>query len=183
MKISFTKEQLQAIRAPLEPSLVLAGAGTGKTSVMAERAIWLIENENISPNEILGLTFTNKAALELKTRIKNKLAKKVEFLEPTVSTYHSFALDILRDYGLSIGVDSDLQLISETSRISLAYQTLLNTDFEINYLETSPRRIAQQIVLLDNQMSEHNLEKTQIIEYSNKLFTEILETKPRVEFI
>ena len=183
MKISFTKEQLQAIRAPLEPSLVLAGAGTGKTSVMAERAIWLIENENISPNEILGLTFTNKAALELKTRIKNKLTKKVEFLEPTVSTYHSFALDILRDYGLSIGVDSDLQLISETSRISLAYQTLLNTDFEINYLETSPRRIAQQIVLLDNQMAEHNLEKTQIIEYSNKLFTEILETKPRVDLI
>ena len=183
MKISFTKEQLQAIRAPLEPSLVLAGAGTGKTSVMAERAIWLIENENISPNEILGLTFTNKAALELKTRIKNKLTKKVEFLEPTVSTYHSFALDILRDYGLSIGVDSDLQLISETSRISLAYQTLLNTDFEINYLDTSPRRIAQQIVLLDNQMSEHNLEKIQIIEYSNKLFTEILETKPRVDLI
>ncbi|MFM7139285.1 MAG: ATP-dependent helicase, partial [Actinomycetes bacterium] len=183
MKISFTKEQLQAIRAPLEPSLVLAGAGTGKTSVMAERAIWLIENENISPNEILGLTFTNKAALELKTRIKNKLAKKVEFLEPTVSTYHSFALDILRDYGLSIGVDSDLQLISETSRISLAYQTLLNTDFEINHLDTSPRRIAQQIVLLDNQMSEHNLEKTQIIEYSNKLFTEILETKPRVDLL
>lgn len=183
MKISFTKEQLQAIRAPLEPSLVLAGAGTGKTSVMAERAIWLIDNEDILPSEILGLTFTNKAALELKNRIKNKLIKKDEYLEPSVSTYHSFALDILKDYGLSIGIDSDLQIISETSRISLAYQTLLNTNFEIKHLETSARRIAQQIVLLDNQMSEHNLEKSQIIEYSNKLFTEILQTKPRVDLI
>ena len=121
MKISFTKEQLKAIRAPLEPALVLAGAGTGKTSVMAERAIWLIENENISPGEILGLTFTNKAAFELKTRIKDKLTNKNDFLEPTISTYHSFALEILREYGLSIGIDSDLQMISETSRISLAF--------------------------------------------------------------
>ena len=144
MKISFTKEQLQAIRAPLEPSLVLAGAGTGKTSVMAERAIWLIDNEDILPSEILGLTFTNKAALELKNRIKNKLIKKDEYLEPSVSTYHSFALDILKDYGLSIGIDSDLQIISETSRISLAYQTLLNTNFEIKHLETSARRIANK---------------------------------------
>ncbi len=183
MKISFTKEQLLAIRAPLEPSLVLAGAGTGKTSVMSERAIWLIENENISPNEILGLTFTNKAALELKNRIKNRLLNKDEFMEPTVSTYHSFALDILRDHGLSIGIDSDLQMISETSRISLAYQTLLNTNFEIKYLENSPRRIAQQIIQLDNQMSEHNLDKSQIIDYSNKLFTEISQTKPRVDLI
>ena len=183
MKISFTKEQLMAIRAPLEPSLVLAGAGTGKTSVMAERAIWLIENENILPSEILGLTFTNKASLELKARIKNKLTKNEDFLEPKVSTYHSFALDILRDYGLSIGIDSDLQLISETSRISLAYQTLVNTNLEIKYLESSPRRIAQQIVSLDNQMSEHNLNKSTIIEYSNKLFTEIQQTKPRVDLL
>ena len=181
MKISFTKEQLKAIRAPLEPALVLAGAGTGKTSVMAERAIWLIENENISPSEILGLTFTNKAAFELKTRIKDKLTNKNDFLEPTISTYHSFALEILREYGLSIGIDSDLQMISETSRISLAFQTLLETKQNIKYLETSPKRIAQQIVLLDNQMSEHNLEKSEIIQYSEQIFGEILATKPRVE--
>ncbi len=181
MKIPFTKEQLHAIRSALEPSLVLAGAGTGKTSVMAERAIWLIENEQIMPNEILGLTFTNKAALELKNRIKSKLSRTNQLLDPTVSTYHSFALQILRDYGLSIGIDSNLQLISETSRISLAYQTLLKSKLEIKHLDSTPRRISQLIVLLDSQMSEHNLAKQQIIEYSNKLFSEILATKPRQE--
>ena len=165
MKVNLTSQQLEAIRSPLEPSLVLAGAGTGKTSVMAERVLWLIDKEKIEPNQILGLTFTNKAAIELRNRIRENLKKKIDYsLEPEVLTYHSFALRILNDYGLLIGLDSDLIPVSETTRVSLAYKTVINTKINLNFLDKSPKRIAQQIILLDNQMSEHDLDLEKIIQ-------------------
>ena len=77
--MSLTPEQIKAITAPLEPALVIAGAGTGKTSVMAERVLWLIEEAKIEPEEILGLTFTNKAAQELRTRVRETLSTSERF--------------------------------------------------------------------------------------------------------
>ena len=74
-KLNLTPEQLKAISAPLEPALVIAGAGTGKTSVMAERVLWLVSEAGIDPAEILGLTFTNKAAQELRIRVRETLNK------------------------------------------------------------------------------------------------------------
>lgn len=178
MKVNLTSQQLEAIRSPLEPSLVLAGAGTGKTSVMAERVLWLIDKEKIEPNQILGLTFTNKAAIELRNRIRENLKKKIDYsLEPEVLTYHSFALRILNDYGLLIGLDSDLIPVSETTRVSLAYKTVINTKINLNFLDKSPKRIAQQIILLDNQMSEHDLDLEKIIQNAKELKNEIYLSK------
>ena len=178
MKVNLTSQQLEAIRSPLEPSLVLAGAGTGKTSVMAERVLWLIDKEKIEPNQILGLTFTNKAAIELRNRIRENLKKKIDYtLEPEVLTYHSFALRILNDFGLLIGLDSDLIPVSETTRASLAYKTVINTKINLNFLDKSPKRIAQQIILLDNQMSEHDLDLEKIIQNAKELKNEIYLSK------
>src|SRR5207253_4315671 len=91
--IDFTDEQLAAATAPLEPGLVVAGAGSGKTSVMAARVVWLVGTEQVAPDRVLGLTFTNKAAAELATRIRATLAKAGltgdDSGEPVVSTYHA----------------------------------------------------------------------------------------------
>ena len=63
--ISFSDQQLEAITAPLEPGVIIAGAGSGKTTVMAARVVWLVGTGAVRPEEVLGLTFTRKAAAEL----------------------------------------------------------------------------------------------------------------------
>ena len=64
---TFSPQQLAAITAPLEPAVVIAGAGSGKTTVMAARVVWLVATGRVAPDEILGLTFTTKATAELQT--------------------------------------------------------------------------------------------------------------------
>jgi DNA helicase-2/ATP-dependent DNA helicase PcrA len=181
-QVNLTNEQTAAIQSGLEPSLVLAGAGTGKTSVMAQRVLWLVQNQNIEASQILGLTFTNKAAFELKTRIRDTLNKNIEdydFVEPNVSTYHSFALQILNDHGLLIGVESDLKPVNETTRVSLAYQVVLNTKNKPINLDIAPRNIAKQLLILDNQMAEHDLSLHQVIENSHEILEIVAQTNPR----
>ncbi len=68
--IPFTDEQLAAASAPLEPGLVVAGAGSGKTETMAARVVWLVANGHVTPDRVLGLTFTRKAAAELGVRVR-----------------------------------------------------------------------------------------------------------------
>ena len=73
-----TPEQVAVIEAPLEPLLVVAGAGAGKTETMASRVVWLVANGSAAPNEVLGLTFTRQAAQPLKRRIRRRLAQLAE---------------------------------------------------------------------------------------------------------
>ncbi|MGZ6840149.1 MAG: UvrD-helicase domain-containing protein, partial [Frankiaceae bacterium] len=70
LRVPFTTEQLRAATAPMEPAVIVAGAGSGKTAVMAARVVWLVVTGQVSPSAVLGLTFTNKAAAELSSRIR-----------------------------------------------------------------------------------------------------------------
>jgi DNA helicase-2/ATP-dependent DNA helicase PcrA len=110
--IPFTDEQLAAATAPLEPGLVVAGAGSGKTSVMAARVVWLVGTGQVEPDRVLGLTFTNKAAAELAGRIRTALSAAGVAPtagdqpydddgpgEPVVSTYHAFAGRLVTEHG------------------------------------------------------------------------------------
>ncbi|WP_262426028.1 UvrD-helicase domain-containing protein [Brachybacterium sp. Z12] len=77
-----TTEQTRVIEAPLAPMLVVAGAGSGKTETMASRVVWLIANGIVEPRQVLGLTFTRKAAHELAERISARLASSPERCAP-----------------------------------------------------------------------------------------------------
>ena len=70
---TFSDQQFAAITAPLEPAVVIAGAGSGKTTVMAARVVWLVATGRVAPGEVLGLTFTTKATAELAKRIRDNL--------------------------------------------------------------------------------------------------------------
>ena len=119
-----TSEQSAIISSSLTPRLVIAGAGSGKTATMADRVVWLVANGWVRPEEVLGVTFTRKAAGELASRIRSKLATLqrvaaeddgsigfpadllgADDLEPRVSTYHSYASGIVSDYGLRLGIE------------------------------------------------------------------------------
>ena len=138
----FSPQQFAAITAPLEPAVVIAGAGSGKTTVMAARVVWLVATGRVAPAEILGLTFTTKATAELATRVRERLVEAgllpargerrtpvdeagnpldvEEVEEPTVATYHSYAANLLTEHGLRIGHEPDTRLIADASRYQLA---------------------------------------------------------------
>src|SRR5947209_14449853 len=107
--VDFTDDQLAIATHDLCPQLVVAGAGSGKTTVMAARVVHAVAYQGVAPGRILGLTFTNKAASELAVRVRASLAKlpkpHPDFGEdnvgvidddlPTVATYHSYAAGIV----------------------------------------------------------------------------------------
>lgn len=133
-KISQTPEQRAVVSAdPSSDVLVVAGAGSGKTYTMTQRIIELITKHGIRPDSILGLTFTNKAAKELQTRVISAVTQRVraeapsgsasvEALtsHPTVLTYDAFFQQIVRQYGLLIGVEQSVMPLSDAGRYELA---------------------------------------------------------------
>lgn len=113
--IVHSPEQQAIIGAPLRSLRVAAGAGTGKTHVVAARVAALILDHGIEPEEILGITFTNKAAEELADRIRAMLGVSLDQdREITVHTYHGFAADLLREFGALVGVERSAQVVTPT---------------------------------------------------------------------
>jgi DNA helicase II / ATP-dependent DNA helicase PcrA len=110
-----TSEQSAVISEPLGSFRVAAGAGTGKTTTMAMRVVALVERHGIEPEQILGITFTNKAAGELAERISGSLTETLEpGREVEVHTYHGFAAQILREFGALVGIERDTKLVTPT---------------------------------------------------------------------
>ncbi len=109
--IPFSDQQLAAITAPLEPAVIIAGAGSGKTTVMAARVVWLVGTGQVRPEEVLGLTFTRKAAAELSARVRAALVRADvlnndgvdEAGEQVVMTYDAFAARLVSEHGMRIG--------------------------------------------------------------------------------
>ena len=125
-----TAQQVAIIESPLAPALVVAGAGSGKTETMANRVLWLLANGQVRPGEVLGLTFTRKAAGELSARIRERIAQlsataccrasTTTSIRPSVATYNSFANTIYRDNAMLIGREPDGAVLGEASAWQLA---------------------------------------------------------------
>lgn len=154
----FSERQLAAITSPLEPSVVMAGAGSGKTSVMAARIVWLVANQLIEPEQVLGLTFTNKAAGEFRARVRQSLSQldiAPTFADAaTITTYHAFAQQLLRDDGIRIGLEPEVQLLSDVRREQLALTVVRNPRIDIRRLKTFSKSIVTQMLKLDDVLSD-----------------------------
>jgi DNA helicase-2/ATP-dependent DNA helicase PcrA len=122
-------EQLRAVTHGEGPLLIVAGAGTGKTSVIARRIAWLIESGKARPEEILALTFTEKAASELEERIDHLLP--IGYVELWALTFHGFGERALRERGIDIGLPADARLLDETGAWLSVRDRL--TDFGLEY--------------------------------------------------
>jgi DNA helicase-2/ATP-dependent DNA helicase PcrA len=121
--------QLKAVTAPDGPFLVVAGAGTGKTMAITKRIAWLVTSGRAKPEEILALTFTDKAAGEMAERVDRLLP--MGYLDLQISTFHSFCERLLKQYGLDIGLPNDFRLVNETDGYLLVRQ---NFDrFKLDY--------------------------------------------------
>ena len=172
-----TAEQAAVIAAPPGPLVVIAGAGAGKTETMAARVVWLIANGYAEPGQVLGLTFTRKAAGQLLRRVRSRLARlagiglattspagpaPVEAADtPVVSTYHAFAGSLLRDYGLLLPVEPDARLLSETELWQLAFDVVNGYGGELHTGKT-PAAVTSMVLRLWGQLAEHLVDTGQL---------------------
>jgi DNA helicase-2/ATP-dependent DNA helicase PcrA len=122
-------EQIQAIEYDNGPLLIIAGAGTGKTTVVTERINYLISSAKAKPQEILALTFTEKASQEMEERVDEALPYGMS--QMWISTFHSFCDRILRTEGVHIGIDPGYQLMTEAETILFFRKHLF--DFDLKY--------------------------------------------------
>ena len=122
-------EQRKAVTHQEGPLLIVAGAGTGKTTVITQRIAWLIEQKMAKSNEILSLTFTDKAAGEMEERIDRLLP--YGYLDLWVSTFHSFAERILKENALEIGLPNNFKVLDQTEQWLLVRENL--DRFELDY--------------------------------------------------
>lgn len=161
-----TDEQAAVICAPPGPLVVIAGAGAGKTETMAARVVWLVANGFATPGEVLGLTFTRKAAGQLLRRVRTRLARLAGAGLPlpaaaglvddpvTVSTYHAFAGTLLREHGLLLPVEPDVRLLGETELWQLAFRVVCEHPGPLD-TEKTPASITAMVLRLAGQLSEH----------------------------
>src|SRR5690606_3770914 len=151
-----TEQQIAVITADRNPALVVAGAGSGKTETMADRVVWLLANGHVQPDQILGLTFTRKAAGELAERVHTRLAQLEnagalpgehdEFMRPDITTYNSFANSLFREHAPLIGRDSESIVLSEASAWQLARRVALTaSNADLLELDVSLDQVTQGI--------------------------------------
>ncbi|MEU6864630.1 ATP-dependent DNA helicase [Streptomyces sp. NPDC046876] len=185
--IPFTPEQLDCITAPPAPQVIVAGAGSGKTTVMAARVVWLVGTGTVAPEQVLGLTFTNKAAGELAERVRGALARAgvtdpdpspadhpdAVGGEPRISTYHAFAGQLLKDHGLRIGLEPSARLLADATRFQLAARVLREAPGPYPALTKSVPDLVSDLLALDGELSEHLVTPARLRAYDTALLDEL----------
>lgn len=175
-----TPQQADVIGAETGPLLVVAGAGAGKTETMAARVVWLVANGYVRPDEVLGLTFTRKAAHEMGKRIRDRLgalasntelirrldpsgelAETLQIIAPTVATYDSYAGTLIREYGLLVPVEPDARLITDAELHAIATDVVTNyaggviSEFGTNVtLNTVVDNVLELSTAMGNELAE-----------------------------
>ena len=196
-----TEEQTAVIEAPLAPMLVVAGAGSGKTETMASRVVWMIANGIVEPRQVLGLTFTRKAAHELTERIGARLgalaaALRAEGLapprglerggddlvgqRPLVHTYNGFALDLVREHALAVGIDPDLTMMSTSASWQLAHEIVEGWDDSLD-LEASPATLTAALLSLTSSLADHLVTPAQLEAHLREIHTHLSQIPLQVE--
>ncbi|MFG2878435.1 UvrD-helicase domain-containing protein [Streptomyces sp. NPDC048337] len=188
--IPFTPEQLACVTAPPAPQVIVAGAGSGKTTVMAARVVWLVGTGAVAPEQVLGLTFTNKAAGELSERVRKALARAgiadpdpspadtgAAGGEPRISTYHAFAGQLLKDHGLRIGLEPSSRLLADATRFQLAAKVLREAPGPYPFLTKSVPDLVGDLLALDAELSEHLVEPDALRAYDTELLNTLAEVK------
>jgi DNA helicase II / ATP-dependent DNA helicase PcrA len=173
-----TAEQAAVIGAPLAPLAVIAGAGSGKSETMAARLVWLVANQLVRPERVLGLTFTRKAAAELADRVRIRLAglrraglplagsvpgpdeeadPDADLLagDPVICTYHAYAGRLISDHALREGLEPTLRLITPAVSWQLAAAVVAAYDGPTDALDWTPATVTAAVLTLAGELSEH----------------------------
>ncbi len=146
-----TPEQREAIEAPLEAQLLVAGAGAGKTTVMAQRILHLVRTGAVRDDQVLGLTFTNKAAQHLKLAVRSVLGPDADV---TVATYHSFGASLVADHGLELDLAPGTQVLNRAQSWQLLFAVFDEFRFD-RRSSFSPEFVLNDALALASRCADH----------------------------
>jgi DNA helicase II / ATP-dependent DNA helicase PcrA len=183
-----TPEQAEVIAAPPAPLLVVAGAGSGKTETMAARVVWLVANGYVQPEQVLGLTFTRKAAGELAHRVRMRLNQLQRHLggdelvtgEPTVATYHAFAARVLTEHGVRAGFEPTARLLTEAARWQVVDALVRTYDGDMSAVRFAPSTVTDQVLALAGELAEHLVTPDEVARWTGRFAAEVRALPGRV---
>ena len=160
------KEQLQAVQHEKGPLLIIAGAGTGKTTVITERIKHLIVDKNYNPGSILALTFTDKAAYEMQERVD--ILMPYGYTNLWIHTFHSFCDRILRDEAHTIGLDPSYKLISESEAILLMRKNIFNLGLKTFRPLSNPTKFLDALLTHFSRLKDEDITLQGYIKWAEK---------------
>ncbi len=190
-----TEEQAAVIAAPARPALVVAGAGAGKTETMAARVVWLVATGEVLPEQVLGLTFTRKAAQQLGARVRSRLRRlagsrlldeldptgerRAALLagEPTVATYHAYAGRLVGEHALRLPAEPAARLLGETASWQLAHRVVTSWAEDLD-VELMPATVTERVLSLAGELGEHLVDPAAVRRQA-EWFAATLDAAPR----
>ena len=179
-----TPEQRAVIEAPLHSMLVVAGAGSGKTETMASRVVWLAVNGLVEPQAVLGLTFTRKAARELRDRVVRRLGAvratagavvppEEADPEPDIQTYHAYAASLLAEFGMLAGLEPGARLLSAAGSWQLAHHIVTAYDGPMDDVDVAASSVTRAVLSLGDELSEQLCDVDRALAWSDEFSTRL----------
>ncbi len=155
--------QKEAVTTTEGPLLIIAGAGTGKTTVIARRIAYIIEKKLAKPAEILALTFTDKAAGEMEERVDQLVP--YGFTDTWISTFHAFGDRILRDNAFDLGISPDFRVLSKPQQVLFFQQNLFK--FKLNYYRplSNPTKFISAFLSFFSRLKDENVSPEEFMKY------------------
>lgn len=158
------EDQKQAVTFGDGPLMIVAGAGTGKTTVLTKRMAYLILEKGIKPDQVLALTFTDKAAMEMEERVD--LLLPIGFVDLWIMTFHSFCDKVLKQHALDIGLSNDYKLLTETDQWILIRKNLDKFDFLKYYKPIgNPTKFISALIKNFSRLKDEGIEPAKYLEY------------------
>ncbi|ROP38338.1 DNA helicase-2/ATP-dependent DNA helicase PcrA [Saccharothrix texasensis] len=190
-----TPEQAAVVAAPTAPALVVAGAGAGKTETMAARVVYLVANGFVTPDRVLGLTFTRKAARQLSDRVRLRLRRlggstlldrldptgerraAVLTTEPVILTYHAYAGRLVGEHGLRLPVEPGVRLLTETAAWQLAHRVVSTWNDDLD-TDKVPATVTGYLLALAGELGEHLVDPVTLWRHAERLCA-VIENAPK----
>ena len=159
--------QKEAITHGKGPLLIIAGAGTGKTKVITNRMAYLIASKLANPEEILAVTFTEKAANEMEERVDLLIPYSYSFVE--ISTFNSFGERVLRNYGLELGYPPDFKLLDDVEQAIFFREKLFKLPLRYYRPLSSPTKHIQELLDAIKRLKQEDIKPEEYLGYARKL--------------
>lgn len=160
-----TDEQHQAVTHTTGPCLVIAGAGTGKTRVLTQRIAYLIQEGQVKPEEIVALTFTDKAAAEMLERVD--LLLPVGSNTATITTFHSFTTELLRRYAHYLGLPADFTLLTGEEEVVFLHDHLWELPLSIWRPSNNPTRFLKELASFFSTLNDQALDSATLADWAS----------------
>jgi DNA helicase-2/ATP-dependent DNA helicase PcrA len=163
-------EQLRAVTHGEGPLLVVAGAGTGKTQVITRRIAWLIGTRRAKPSEVLGLTFTDKAADEMQVRVDQLVP--YGYTDTAIGTFHAFGDRLIREFALELGLPTDVRVLSRPEVVIFLREHLFEFDLEEYRPLGDPTRFLAALATLFSRCKDEDIAPAAYLDHADRVAAE-----------